>query len=237
MIPGFNTDVVHDGITYHVQTEDKGMDAPMILSLVYRGGAILASKRTPYEDLLATDFDESALSERLQRQHKLICAAIRNGRLEDLKRLNERAPQIPSAAADLIHADQDAKPAPVVPLPSMTHVVRNGVADFARREVVSDAPVLTLLDEEPLFAGRTYTLRVRLTRGADAPGGVLVTVKILGTAFEQSVTHSTTNTDGIASAQIAIPTFKSGRAVLMISSIYESHEVVLRRLVQAVLDG
>src|SRR5918911_2061587 len=83
VITGFNTDVEHDGVVYHVQTEDKGVDSPLILSLVYAGGAILASKRAPYDDLIKGGFDERALSERLQRQHKLICAAIRTGRIED----------------------------------------------------------------------------------------------------------------------------------------------------------
>ncbi len=44
VITGFNTDIEHDGVVYHVQTEDKGLDSPLILSLVYSGGAILASK-------------------------------------------------------------------------------------------------------------------------------------------------------------------------------------------------
>lgn len=86
MITGFNTDIIYDGITYHVQTEDKGLDTPLILSLIYDGGTILASKRSPYNDLL-NDFDENVLSERLHRQHKLICAAIKAGRIEDLKRM------------------------------------------------------------------------------------------------------------------------------------------------------
>ena len=90
MITGFNTDVEHDGITYHVQTEDKGLKSPLILSLVYVGGTILASKRTPYDDLIASGFEESKLAERLNRQHKLICAAIHAGRIEDLKRQTER---------------------------------------------------------------------------------------------------------------------------------------------------
>jgi hypothetical protein len=87
VITGFNTDVQHGGVTYHVQTEDKGLDAPLILSLVYVGGAIIASKRTPYEDLVSTGFDEKALTERLRRQHKLICAAIKAGRISELKRM------------------------------------------------------------------------------------------------------------------------------------------------------
>jgi hypothetical protein len=88
LITGFNTDIPHDGVTYHVQTEDKGLDTPLILSLVYVGGAIIASKRTPYADLISKGFDESVLTERLQRQHKLICAAIKSGRVEDLKRMS-----------------------------------------------------------------------------------------------------------------------------------------------------
>ena len=87
MITGFNTDIEYEGVVYHVQTEDKGLDSPLILSLVYAGGAILASKRSPYEDLIASGFDEEALAQRLKRQHRLICAAINAGRLEDLKRM------------------------------------------------------------------------------------------------------------------------------------------------------
>ena len=90
MITGFNTDIDYNGVTYHVQTEDKGMDTPLILSLVYAGGTILASKRTPYTDLIESGFDVGTLTERLQRQHKLICAAIHAGRLNDLISLSER---------------------------------------------------------------------------------------------------------------------------------------------------
>jgi len=87
VITGFNTDIEHEGVTYHVQTEDKGLATPLILSLVYDRGTILASKRSPYDDLLAGEFDEKVLTDRLQRQHKLICAAVRAGRIEDLKRM------------------------------------------------------------------------------------------------------------------------------------------------------
>ena len=51
VITGFNTDIEFDGVTYHVQTEDKGLARPMILSLVYDRGTILASKRISYDDL------------------------------------------------------------------------------------------------------------------------------------------------------------------------------------------
>jgi hypothetical protein len=90
VITGFNTDIEHDGVVYHVQTEDKGLDTPIILSLVYTGGTILASKRSPYKDLIAEGFSDEALAERLKRQHKLICAAIHSGRINDLKKMSGR---------------------------------------------------------------------------------------------------------------------------------------------------
>ncbi|HJR07307.1 MAG TPA: hypothetical protein VJ842_08625 [Pyrinomonadaceae bacterium] len=98
MITGFNTDIEFDGVVYHVQTEDKGLDTPLILTLVYVGGAILASKRSPYNDLIKTGFDPLVLGERLQRQHTLICAAVKAGRIDDLKRLTQREPAEQPAA-------------------------------------------------------------------------------------------------------------------------------------------
>lgn len=91
VISGFNTDIEFDGVVYHVQTEDKGMNAHMIMTLVYNGGTILASKRSPYDDLITDNFDETVVADRLGRQHKLICAAVRAGRMEDLKKMTRKA--------------------------------------------------------------------------------------------------------------------------------------------------
>jgi hypothetical protein len=112
VITGFNTDVEHGGVVYHVQTEDKGLDTPFILSLVYSGGAILASKRAPYKDLIAKGFSDEALAERLKRQHRLICAAIHSGRIDDLKKMGakvEVAPELQVQAPPPIHAPSPPK--------------------------------------------------------------------------------------------------------------------------------
>jgi len=115
VITGFNTDIPYNGTTYHVQTEDKGLETPLILSLVYVGGAIIASKRTYYTDLVESGFDEKTLAERLQRQHKLICAAIRAGRIDDLKKMGgEKDAARP--ATEAAEAAPDAPPqAPTAP--------------------------------------------------------------------------------------------------------------------------
>jgi hypothetical protein len=108
VITGFNTDIEHDGVIYHVQTEDKGLDSPIILSLVYAGGTILASKRSPYEDLIAEGFSDEVLAERLKRQHRLICAAIHSGRIDDLKKMSGRTKEAP--APETAEAEAEAAP-------------------------------------------------------------------------------------------------------------------------------
>lgn len=107
MITGFNTDIEHDGVVYHVQTEDKGLDSPIILSLVYAGGTILASKRSPYGDLIEQGFSDELLAERLKRQHKLICAAIHSGRINDLKKMAGRAKEAPGAIVPIVPEPED----------------------------------------------------------------------------------------------------------------------------------
>ena len=93
MISGFNTDIEFNNTVYHVQTEDKGLKSRLIVSLVYDKGTILASKRASYDDLVAGKFDEKELTERLNRQHKLICAAVKAGRIGELQEMTgkERA--------------------------------------------------------------------------------------------------------------------------------------------------
>ncbi|HJT67701.1 MAG TPA: hypothetical protein VJ749_14675 [Pyrinomonadaceae bacterium] len=116
MITGFNTDIEHDGVVYHVQTEDKGLDTPIILSLVYAGGTILASKRSPYEDLIAAGFSDEVLAERLKRQHKLICAAIHSGRIDDLKKMARPARQ-PAVQETVAAEPVVEEPDPVIEQP------------------------------------------------------------------------------------------------------------------------
>lgn len=84
MITGFNTDVRHEGHVYHVQTEDRGTDNPILESLVYIGGTIVARKKTPYPRPMTQDPGHEALASLLKRQHQVIIAAIKAGRIEEL---------------------------------------------------------------------------------------------------------------------------------------------------------
>lgn len=81
MITGYNTDIPYEGKTYHLQTEDKGLANPMIESLIYVGGEILAAQRTSYAHLVHRGrADEAAVVELLEKQHKKLIREIRDGR-------------------------------------------------------------------------------------------------------------------------------------------------------------
>src|SRR5215471_16533962 len=86
MITGFNTDVQHGGRVYHVQTEDRGQEHPFFESLVYVGGTIVAKKRTPYSEQVDQGATEEAIAQLLRRQHQVVIAAIKAGRIEELIR-------------------------------------------------------------------------------------------------------------------------------------------------------
>lgn len=105
MITGLNTSVEHGQQTYHVQTEDCGLDNPVIESTIYLGGAILGSKKTSYREFLQGEsIDEKKLRQMLELQHYAIVRAIRSGRVaarwrkrkvEETRRVQEAAPARP----------------------------------------------------------------------------------------------------------------------------------------------
>lgn len=83
MITGFNTDIRHGDRVFHVQTEDRGLGNPIVESLVYVGGQILLSKRSPYADLVVDGKpDEKAVKQLMDLQHRRIIEAIRRGRFD-----------------------------------------------------------------------------------------------------------------------------------------------------------
>ncbi len=84
MITGFNTDIRHGDRVFHVQTEDRGLGNPIVESLVYVGGQILLSKRSPYSDLVVDGkVDEKAVKQVMDLQHRRIIEAIRRGRFDE----------------------------------------------------------------------------------------------------------------------------------------------------------
>jgi len=139
VISGFNTDIEFDGVVYHVQTEDKGLSSKLIVSLIYDRGTILASKRVSYDDLASVNFDENAVSDRLNRQHKLICAALKAGRLEDLKKMSGKAAPAAASATPLAQVPTATVAEPPVAMP-IPPVVPLPVARVETERVITQTP-------------------------------------------------------------------------------------------------
>lgn len=236
MITGFNTDVEHDGVTYHVQTEDKGLQTPIILSLVYTGGAILASKRSPYDDLIASGFSPEILAERLQRQHKLICAAVHAGRIAELKQLAERDATRQDSESSVVSKPPDAIDTHTPAREAETSVKDATPDRFAISDEAEDALAIKLMDDKELRAGESITLRISVSRAA--PEGrqpvaqASITVKILGSNFPPASTFSTTDSNGRSSISMALPPFSSGRAAILIRAEADGEVAELRRIIQ-----
>lgn len=246
MITGHNTDVEYDGVVYHVQTEDKGLDTPLILSLVYVGGAILASKRSRYDDLIAAGFNEQILTERLNRQHKLICAAVYAGRLEDLKRMSDRDPAEKAArvkaplADESITIDRGSREEAATPLGAEVpsgdrYIPEDRFSVYGAQDDEEEPLQVILLEDRELRGGKFETLRVLVRRGPTGARlpvmNARVVLKTLGTSFRPGSMSSTTDRDGVAPFAVALPTFKEGRAAILVRAEVDGETAELRRIV------
>jgi hypothetical protein len=143
MVPGFNHNVKHKGQLFHIQTEDSGIDNPHIITHLFVGGNILASKKTSYADIIKADKLEEVVTELMKEQHKEMLRKLVHGDFDSVVdqmshvkayTLDGPAPLNvePGAAApsaDAMAAVQGA--APVVP---------QEVADARKLEVVPKAP-------------------------------------------------------------------------------------------------
>jgi hypothetical protein len=88
VITGFNTDVKFRGVVYHVQTEDKGPQNPLIETLIYKGGEILASRRLPYTEVVLDHSDEAAITKLMEDQHKGMMMEVKRGKYEPASERN-----------------------------------------------------------------------------------------------------------------------------------------------------
>ena len=76
---GFNTNVSYQGQTLHIQTEDSGRGRPHVITHLYLGGTILATKRTSYEDCREGEDAPNRVRALMKAQHKAMILELRDG--------------------------------------------------------------------------------------------------------------------------------------------------------------
>ncbi len=112
-VTGFNHNIKHKGKVYHVQTEDSGVNNPHIITHLFVGGNILASKKTSYADILGAENLQEVVRELMEEQHKEMLRNLINGVYDNLDGAH-RAWQ-----PGQITADADPKSIPLNPGRSM----------------------------------------------------------------------------------------------------------------------
>jgi hypothetical protein len=84
MVVGFNHNIKHKGKPYHIQTEDSGLENPHIITHLFVGGNILASKKTSYADIVAAENLTQVVRELMEEQHKEMLRNLVNGVYDDV---------------------------------------------------------------------------------------------------------------------------------------------------------
>ena len=80
MLVGYNTNISYKGKVYHVQTEDSGQTNPVIVTLLYAQGAILASKKTSYTHIIDEPDWKEKVRTLMKEQHKIMIKELVSGK-------------------------------------------------------------------------------------------------------------------------------------------------------------
>jgi hypothetical protein len=79
MVVGFNHNIKYRGQTYHAQTEDSGPGRAQVVTHLFLGGNIVASKRTGYADIAAAENLSDVVRALMEEQHKEVLRNLVHG--------------------------------------------------------------------------------------------------------------------------------------------------------------
>lgn len=215
MVTGFNTDVQHDGKVYHVQTEDKGLQNPIIETLIYMGGEILAARRSSYADLIESGVSEKVIADRIESQHNQMILDIREGKY-DRKRHRPFGEGIISGK-------------------SFDEVVLEWLAGTTGKDRIT----LQMVDSTGFVEGEDARMELLVSRAIDGEGlaGARVRIRLISTVDKpRNLAEGETNADGLLRLTCRLPLLESGTGALIIQTTAgnETAEIkqVLKKLAQ-----
>ena len=122
-VTGFNHNIKHKGKVYHVQTEDSGASNPHIITHLFVGGNILATKKSSYTDIVKSENLAELVRDMMEEQHKQMLRNLVNGTYDNVDRSatayqpGELSMGAAKPAAAAAAPPPVAKPVAPVPLP------------------------------------------------------------------------------------------------------------------------
>jgi hypothetical protein len=217
MITGFNTDVDYLGRVFHVQTEDKGLDNPVVESLVYCGGEIIESRKNSYADLAESgSCSEEQIQIRMEAQHRGLIREIRNGRF-----------------------DKDG------PKPLGHNIISNRsldevVIDYLNRESKLEAIRLEFVERVALRQGERPTLHMRVVADPDGRPvcGAQVKLTLISTVDRpRELVSETSRGDGTVRTSLELPRAPGANLAVFIRASASGQRAVLREAVLPLAGG
>ncbi|HKH47826.1 MAG TPA: hypothetical protein VKM72_24480 [Thermoanaerobaculia bacterium] len=254
MITGYNTDVRHNEVVFHVQTEDKGLGNPLIESLVYVGGQVLATKRASYAEMLAGGKEEKDIVALMDHQHRTMIAAIRHGKLDakvaellgarqtgQISKVASPPPSRPEVlppplapvSAPEPVAEVPSKLPPLPPKPARERTLDQVILEYLTNEADQEQLVLVVEDERNLAFGQqgTLVLRASSSKSGAPTVGTQVSVRMISTVSEPRVLASVRADDnGLATLVFDIPQLGRGTAALIITAVSAIGRAELKHL-------
>ncbi len=81
---GLNTEVPYAHESYHVQTQDKGLGANYVETIIYKGGRVLSSRRAFYTSLLGSSDLAKRIEDFIKTEHATAITEIEQGKFSHL---------------------------------------------------------------------------------------------------------------------------------------------------------
>ena len=235
MLTGFNTDIDSEGVTYHVQTEDRGEGNPLIESLVYVKGEILASRRTEYRNLLEAGAERSLIRVLMERQHRAIVEAIRSGRIDLLTMPQVRSSSDTTvsrrAPDDVLAVSPGELAAAEAAHKTLDEVIVEWLAEQQRTERVR----LRVAGGDDLRFGGPFAFQVtvRTAPGEDAVAGARVSARFLSTERKPVIlAEGATDDAGILSLSGTVPPLEKGTGLVVVAVQHASGADEVKYLVR-----
>ncbi len=226
MITGHNTDVRYGDVVLHVQTEDKGQGNPLIESLIYYGGQVVAAKRESYAELLANGKGDDEIMALMDHQHRTMIKSIQAGRYDDKIRLfvpdKPRTKPVEKEKTGNFDFSEDSG-----------RTLDQVILEYLTSEAEQEQLLLVLEEEVELRVGSatTLALRTRSSKSGEPITGVSVQVKMISTfGGPRTLGLGDTDTDGFIKLPIEIPQVDRGTAALIITATSSIGQAELKHL-------
>lgn len=84
MEKGYNSDIKIGGDLYHIQTEDWGSESQVLMTRIFKNGAVIKSYKSSYADLIKLTpptYRRQKLRDALRNQHRKILDLLQSGQI------------------------------------------------------------------------------------------------------------------------------------------------------------